>query len=48
MYGVHKKMNTDGTEGETITPLVVDLPMNEGKEISVEAGNKMVIKVKYT
>ena len=44
-YGLYKRKNYDDSESESISQLAVDVPMNEGRELELQPGTDMTIKV---
>lgn len=44
-YGLYLRRNFDGSESESITQLVANVPAGEGREISLEPNTNMQIKV---
>ena len=46
VFGLFKRSNIDGSESETVTRLIDNLRMNEGREIRLEPGKKLHIKVR--
>ena len=44
-YGLYLRENFDGSESESVTPLALDVPMNEGRDVELSPGTPMFIKV---